>query len=473
MSSPYSFTQGMKSSEIITPFLNISPIFDLINGEYVPGVDGRYYLCGGATPNDAVVGGSNTQKTGLLVLKMARILIRYTCSIGVFFDIEKTFSVARLADLIDREIGIPGYFMEHLLNKRFFYFNGNEYDGNDVSKFFIEKNALIKEELKKNKNLKVPTVFLSNDGVNPVLMLPPMIPHIDSASEINFAKNQELFREGDVDEGGAKKTRDLVLGNLRRILHIDADTLGGEVGMYQTWTAQVQDIINMTGRPQEKETTFLRPGKKLGGPKSLLKLPGLGVECIKGSVLKNGNEWMYPDPFGKDEFIDDDGKSNPDLMEYFYAPYRNKSGISGGHETFIGSQSLGIQEDLTMFHNLKKSNYYGYVDKNPQSQTLVLFPEMKLSRTTIRQKINETDTLCRALGITYQYGKIIKHMLKLDQKYRMSIEDFYDKVGKVLDWEFILNETVDYWFINPDLNKKTLSTFELMRIAVGEGDPKF
>jgi len=203
------------------------------------------------------------------------------------------------------------------------------------------------------------------------------------------------------------------------------------------------------------------------------KLPALGVEIIRGAPLKNGQEWLYPDPYGKDEFFDADGKASPDLMEYFVSPYRNKNGISGGHTSFIGSQHLGIQEDLTAYHNLKKHKFFGYDSDNPRGHSLVIYPGSRLGRTTIRGQINEDLCLRRALCITYQYMNKMKYDLTLDQKYRMTIEDFYEKIGKLMDWEWILNETVDYWFINDDIKKTTLSTFELMRIAVGEGDPKF
>jgi len=473
MSSPYGFLSGMKSSEVTTPFINYSYIFDQLNGEDVKGVNGRYYLNGGMTPNNAVVGGSNTQKSGKLALMMSRVLARIKPSAGFLFDIEKTFAVSRVADAINREIGDSDYFKHHILDQRFFYLSGNEYDGTDVHNFFKEKNAMIKEEAKKNKNLKIDTPFLANDGVSAVKMFPPLIPMIDSGTEMGFSKAMKDFQEGDVDEGGAKKTRDMVIGNLRRIVHTDADSLGAEVGMYQVWTAQVEDIINMTGQPLEKQTTFLRQGKKISGPKSMKKLPALGVEIIRGAPLKNGQEWLYPDPYGKDEFFDADGKASPDLMEYFVSPYRNKNGISGGHTSFIGSQHLGIQEDLTAYHNLKKHKFFGYDSDNPRGHSLVIYPGSRLGRTTIRGQINEDLCLRRALCITYQYMNKMKYDLTLDQKYRMTIEDFYEKIGKLMDWEWILNETVDYWFINDDIKKTTLSTFELMRIAVGEGDPKF
>ncbi len=40
----------------------------------------------------------------------------------------------------------------------------------------------------------------------------------------------------------------------------------------------------------------------------------------------------------------------------------------------------------------------------------------------------------------------------------------------VVDWNDILENTVDYWFTNPDIKKFTVTTYELIRIAIGERD---
>lgn len=471
MSSPFSFVKEVKSSNIIIPCFNFSPIFDLINGENVVGVDGVTYLNGGLCANNAVTGGNNTQKTGLTVLGMVRLLTRFQNSLVFFFDIEATFSVSRLEKMIDREMGVPGYFRDHILNKRFFYYSRNDsFDGSSVHNWFKETNKAIKQDIKDKKNVYMMTPYPGNDG-EAIRVINPIMPVTDSISEMHFTKTALHFQEGDVDEGGAKKTRDMVIGNQRRIVYEDCDVLGGEVGMLQMWTAQVVDIINMTGQPLEKESVFIRQGKKLKGPKSLMRIPQTGYEIIRGSALKNGQEWMYPDPFGKDVFIDKDAKENPDLLSYSITPYRNKSGSSGGSFFFIGSQALGIQEGLTMYHAMKTSEMFG-IEGNAVTHACVLYPECKVGRTTIRKKLLDDVKLYRALTICYQMWFMQTYWLAMDNKYRITPEKLYELIKEQgYDWNDILENTVDYWFDNPDIKKHSLSTMELLKIAIGERKP--
>lgn len=472
MASPFSFVQEIKSSNIINPCFNYSALLDMINGEWVKTPAGEYILNGGLCANNAVTGGNNTQKTGLTVLAMARMLCRIQHSIVVFFDLEATFSVQRLARFVDREMGIPGYFFKEILNKRFFYHSRNDgNDGSSVHNFFKETYQKIKQDIKEKKPIYMETPYADNEG-KPIEIIIPITVVVDSISEMHFTRTSAHFQEGDVDEGGEKKTRDMVIGNQRRIVYEDCDILGGEVGFVQLWTAQVVDVINMTGRPLEKESVFIRQGKKLKGPKSLMRIPQTGVEIIRGSALKNGQEWLYPDPFGKDVFIDKDAKENPDLLYYSVSPYRNKSGSSGGSYGFIGSQALGIQEGLSMYHHLKTSNMFG-LEGNAVTHACVLHPECKVGRTTIRKKLLDEHKLNRALIICYQMWHMQMFDLSLEPQYRMTPQELYEKIkARGYNWDDILDQTVDYWFTNPDIKKTTVSTKQLLAIANGEQDLK-
>lgn len=468
MASPLSFISKIKSSETILPCLNYSPVFDLVNGEPVIGKDGVTFINGGLSRNNAVVGGNNTQKTGMTVLAMARALIRFKTLSVLFGDIEATFNVTRLGQIVDREIGIEHYFRDNILNKRFFYFNRNDgCDGGFVHDQFKAIAASIKDDIKNKKDIYIDTPFLDNEG-KVLKIITPTVVVIDSISEMHFVKVSEHFQEGDVDEGGEKRTRDMAIGNLRRIVYEDADILGGASGVYQIWTAQVADIINMTGRPLEKESVFIRQGKKIKGPKSLMRIPQTGLEIIRGSALKQGNEWMYPNPFGKDVVVDNNARENPDLILYSISPYRNKSGLSGTSLSFIGSQSLGIQEGLSMYHNLKTSGYFG-LDGSNISHACVLYPEVKMGRTTVRKLLATDDKLLRAITIVWQLWFANTFWLDMDNKYRITPEELFTKIKDLgLDWNDILENTVDYWFDNPDIQKHTVTTMELVKVALGE-----
>ena len=474
MASPHSFVKAMKSSDTVIPTLQFSPMMDMINGEFLVGPDQVTYMNGGLCRNNAVTGGNNTQKTGQTVLMMANALYRYHTLIVAFKDIEATFNVGRLADIVDELFGIPGYFYAEILDKRFFYFSRNDIenpcDGNFVHQWFKDRHADVKQAIKEKQNIYINTPYPGNDG-NAVKIISPIMTVVDSISEMHFAKTSAHFQEGEVDEGGAQKTRDLVIGNQRRIVYEDCDVLGGEFGAYQVWTAQVTDIVNMTGQPLEKESVFIRQGKKLKGPKSLLRIPQIGYEIIRGSALKSGQEWMYPNPFGSDVVIGKDAKENPDLLFYTTNIYRNKSGSSGSSLFFIGSQSLGIQEGLSMYHAIKTSDMFG-LEGSAISHACVLYPECKVGRTTVWKKSIEDKKFYRALGICYQMWFMQTFWLTLEHKYRMTPQEMYNKIKEQgYDWNDILENTVDYWFTNPMITKHTVSTLELLKIALGERKP--
>lgn len=474
MSTPHAWASKQKSSNTVIATLQYSPMMDMINGEFLVGPDGITYMNGGVCRNNAVTGGNNTQKTGQCVLMMARVIVRYHTSITVFFDIEATFNVNRLADEVDREIGIPGYFFDKVMDVRFFYFSRNDIanpcDGNFVHQWFKDRHGEIKQSIKEKADIYIATPYAGNDGLI-MKIISPILTITDSISEMHFAKTSAKFQEEEVDTGGAQKTRDLVIGNQRRIVYEDCDVLGGEFGAYQVTTAQVTDIVNMTGQPLEKETVFIGQGKKLKGPKSLLRIPQIGYRIIKGSALKSGQEWLYPNPFGSDVVIGKDAKENPDLLFYTTSVFRNKSGSSGSSLFFIGSQSLGIQEGLSMYHAMKTSNMFG-LEGSIISHACVLYPECKLGRTTVWKKSIEDKKLFRALGICYQMWFMQTFWLKLEHKYRITPQELYAKIkDQGIDWNDILENTVDYWFTNPDIKKHTVSTMELLKIALGERKP--
>lgn len=470
MASPFNFLKKMESDETTVPMLNFSPLFDVLSGYYIEGHDNVYYLNGGLTPNNAVTGGNNTQKTGVCVLALARTIVRYTSSVALFFDLEATFDVGRLAKLVDREAGIDGYFNDKILNQRFFYYTRNQgLDGTAMHNLIKEYYQSVKEAIKNKEDVYMSTVFKDKNG-KPLNILNCTLLVCDSISEMPFTKTSIHFQEGDVDSGGEKRTRDMQIGNLRRIVYEDADNLGGEVGFYQIWTAQVVDIINMTGRPLEKESVFIRQGKKLKAPKALLQRPPLGIEIFRGSALKNGNEWMYPDPFGKDVVIDKDAKEMPDLIQYTSGTYRNKSGPSGLIVSFIGSQALGIQEELSMYDTLKKNDYFG-LDGSKVSHACTFYPDVKLGRTTIRAKIADDKKLRTALTLQYHLLINNKMNLTMDNKYRLSPQEVYEKIkARGYDWDDMLN-TVYFWHDNKDIKEPTLCVMELLKIALGEKKP--
>ncbi len=467
--SVFSFLQNMESSDSVHVSLPFSPLFDMINGRYFKGFDGRKYLNGGITENNATIGGSNTQKTGQLVFAICRFLHRFPMGVVIYADSESTLDIGRLADAVDALFGVEGYFYDNIYGTRFIYKAGNdEFDGTELHNLIKAAYKNFKQN-QANPEMYVESPFLDKNNDRIKIVMPILIP-CDSLSDLRFNEASAKFVEGDVDEGGKKRTRDMEFGNLKRVVFEDAHHLGGIAGLRMWWVGQVADVINMDGKPQEKQSTFIRQGKKVAKcPKAILQLPSIGYEIIRGSALKSDQEWMYPNPLGRDVVIDADARENPDLLQYTFTMFRNKRGSSGLQCTFIGSQSDGIQEGLSMYHTVKSDNYFGLSVGSKVSHACDLLPDLKVGRTTVRNILAENHKFYRAVTICYQMWFMQTYWLRLDPKYRMTPAELYEKVKQLgYDWNKLLENTVDYWHLNPAIEKESLSTLELLDIANGE-----
>lgn len=463
--------------------LNVSPIFDMLTTSMIKGKDGVWYQNGGLMPINALAGGNNTQKTGRTVKDVAALLYRFQNAIILYGDTESTLDISRLAEEVDRLFGEEGYFSDNIEDKRFFYMpNSAGVDGtmlhNKVIEIYKTITALSeskdKAEQEAYKDLFLDTPFWSSKTNKHIQVMQPILFICDSISEVLFDDLMfKQFDDGDIDAGGKKRTRDMEIGNLRRILMTDACILGPRVGLRSYWIAQSADVINMDGRPKEKDSTFLRHNKKLSAPKAMLKLPHIGVEIIKGTVLKQADHSVTY-PRGKDSTISSNAKSNPELVQYLTTVFRNKSGSSGGDIAFIGSQSEGILESLSMYDTLKDNKYFG-LEGSAVRHNCALIPDVSLMRTTVRDLLEgpeANDKLKRAIEICWQLWYEQTFWDNFPEEWKLTPTELFAKGKEAgLDWDDILENTIYYWHDNPQIKKHTLTVYELMEIVVGGKKP--
>lgn len=475
-----SFIKDYGSESNLHIGLNTSTLFDIWTGNYIKNKEGVWFLNGGVFPIMALAGGNNTQKTGKAVKDCSVILYRFKNSVIFYGDQESTLDLERFARTVDDLYGIPGYFREHIENKRFFYMpNSDGVDGTvlhnrvrEVHDSILElKNSKDKEKQEQYKALMINTPFWSKKKNAYIQIFSPMLFVFDSISETKFDKLAfKQFDEGDIDSGGKKRTRDMEIGNLRRILVEDTCYLGPRVGIMSYWIAQTSDKISMDGKPLEKDTTFIRQNKKLSAPKAILKLPHLGVEIIKGVPLKNSDgTQMFP---SKDSGTLLDAKLNPDMIEYHTSIFRNKMGGSTTScVSFIGSQRKGINDGLSMYYILRSAGYYG-LPGNPSTHRCALYPDVTIRRTTIHDQIENDKRLERALGICYQLWYIQSFWADINPNFRITPEELYELVKEQgHDWNEIL-DTIDFWHDNDEFIKQpTLTLYELLEIAVNKKKP--
>lgn len=464
--------------------LNVSPIFDMLTTNMIKGKNGVWYQNGGLMPINALAGGNNTQKTGRTVADVASLLFRFQHAVILYGDTESTLDISRLAEAVDRLYGIPGYFAEHIEDVRFHYMpNSAGIDGTELHNKVIEIYKTItalaeskdKAEQEAYRQLFLDTPFWSEKSQKYIQVMHPILFVCDSISEVMFDNLMfKQFEEGEMDEGGKKRTRDMEIGNLRRILMTDTCILGPRVGLRSYWIAQSADVINMDGKPKEKDSTFLRHNKKLAAPKAMLKLPHIGIEIIKGQVLKQ-TDHSVTYPRGKESTISSNAKSNPELVQYFTTVFRNKSGSSGGDIAFVAGQAEGILEHLSMYDMLKDNAYFGLVGSAVR-HACALLPDVSITRPTVRDMIEGPEAnpkLQRAIEICWQLWYMQTFWENFPAEWKLTPAEIYEK-GKAqgLDWDDILENTVYFWHDNPEFIKEhTLTIFELMEIVVNGKKP--
>ncbi|AEV89703.1 putative UvsX [Pseudomonas phage OBP] len=464
--------------------LNVSPIFDMLTTSMIKGKDGVWYQNGGLMPINGLAGGNNTQKTGKTVKDVAALLFRFKSSVILYGDTESTLDISRLAEEVDRLFGEEGYFAENIEDIRFHYMpNSAGIDGTELHNKVIEIYKTIhalseskdKAEQEAYKQLFLDTPFWSAKANKHVQVMQPILFICDSISEVLFDNLMfKQFDDGDMDEGGKKRTRDMEIGNLRRILMTDTCILGPRVGLRSYWIAQSADVINMDGRPKEKDSTFLRHNKKLAAPKAMLKLPHIGIEIIKGTVLKQ-TDHSVTYPRGKDSLTSTNAKSNPELVQYFTTVFRNKSGSSGGDIAFVASQAEGILVNLSMYDSLKENKYFG-LDGSAVRHSCALLPDVSITRPTVRDMIEGPDAnpkLQRAIEICWQLWYEQTFWDNFPEEWKITPAQLYEK-GKErgLDWDDVLENTIYFWHDNHEVIKKhTLTIYELMEIVVGGKKP--
>ena len=149
---------------------------------------------------------------------------------------------------------------------------------------------------------------------------------------------------------------------------------------------------------------------------------------------------------------------------------RGKGGITGLPFTLIVSQTEGIMPGLSEFHYCKEAGYG--IGGNLQNYYLELLPDVKLSRTTVRKKLNENSSLQRAVEIQSEMLQLIQFQRWTDVPDPKELYEGLKAMG--YDWDMILSQTRGYWVCEEDehlVEKKFLSTFDLIRMLRSEYKP--
>lgn len=423
-------------------YYNIGALMDIPTGDYVRGERGENILNGGLGALTAVAGKPNTFKSTIqhfMTLSAAAKIASsgYAPFINtldtemnmipkrlLFFS--KTFEEFKDIDIMDEGIWQVTDQTKHM--------------GDDW--FQRMKDYLREEKIKNAKSYTFKTPFIDKNG-KPIWVLFPTFGQIDSLSKFVTSDVEKMQKENQLSEGqtiymrqGLAKARMLMelpgLCNATSHYTIVTTHIGKNTTMMQAGGAQIP----------VKQLQHMKADESIkGAPLDFFFLTNNLWQAVSSTAL------IHKDTKGPEfpRVQSDKEENSGDLNKVTMKLLRNKSGPSGHSIDILLSQRDGVLPSLTEFYFLKEHDRYG-IEGNNLNYSLILFPGVNLTRTTLREVIDNNAKLRRAIKITAD-------LLQIQQIYRTlplkvpPLADLYKKLDELYGWDTILN-TRDYWTFN-------------------------
>lgn len=444
-------------------FYNIGALLDIPTGKYVRGEKGENLMNGGLSVFTAVMGKPNTYKTKVARFMMLSAASKVASS-GIFpyinsYDTEVNIDVEHCLSLAHRfepfkDIDLCREGIWGITDKT--HHLGNEW-------FKILKDFLRNEKIKNRKDYTFSTPFLDKD-YKPIQVIFPSFGDLDSVSEFSTADVEDIHNKNELGDS-AGNTIHMRSGLAKTRLLMEIPGVCNAASHYLIMTAHVGKEIPMGQGPMAiptKQLPHMKPGEVVKGVAGkFLFLSNLLWQTV-GSTTLNNQSTKGPEYPKTRERVDE---GSMDLNLVTIKLVRNKSGASGYSFNLIVSQTEGVLPSLTEFHYIKENGRYG-LEGNDRNYHLTLYPDVSLSRTTVREKIDNDPLLRRAIKITADLLQIKTFYKELPFEVP-EVKDLYEKLSKQYDWKTLL-QTRDYWtFNNYDNPVKFLSTYDLLEIYYG------
>jgi len=460
----------MRQAPKIRPLINIGSLMDVITGFYVKGVHNENILVGGLGQITGLVGIGNSFKSTILhymMLSAADKISYATDTAMITYDTESNMQSDRLQTMLDRFDHISE--KDPLNNGGWVVTDKSTYHG---EVWYDELKKYLKEKTKDSKDHTYRTPFSDRDNEE-ISIMTPTFTEIDSLSEFETSDVYKIQDENMLGESGANMLYARAALAKNRLLG-ELPHLASSSSNYFLMTAHLGSEMALAGSQYQAQP--------------LKKLQHIGVgKKVKGVSDKlyflTSNFWMAVDAkpymnqgtkspeYPKDSTETTD-QGNVDLNIVTLKLLRTKTGRSGSSIELLVSQSEGVLPTLSEFHYIKSQDRFGMIG-NVQNYGIVLYPDAKLSRTTIRTKIDADSKLRRAINITSE-------LCQLHQYHRGSMSDilctpeqlYEDITKKGYSWDMILGETRGWWTLNNDQGDlKFLSTKDLLEMRLGLYEP--
>jgi hypothetical protein len=447
----------------VRPLLNIGALLDIPTGTYVQGKYGESILNGGLGILTGIVGIGNNFKSTIahyMVLSGLASVIGMCPSFISTYDTEMNIHESRLRALAqqffpDKDILTDGTWIVT---------DTTVYTGN---KWYEEFKSYLDKKQTNKKELTVELPFLERDGKTLITTIVPTFGEIDSLTEFSTEAVGKMQQENELGDSGAN-TMHMRLGADKARMLMEIPTRINQNTHYLVVTAQLGKDVNIASGPfapqPTKRLTYLQNNDAIKGVgnKFFFALSNLW-HARNASPLINQSTKGEEYPLDKDDVK----VGSTDLNVVTLRQLRSKSGRTGVVLELLVSQTSGVLPTLSEFHYIKNMDKFG-LNGNNITYRLDIYPDLVLSRPTIREKINNDPLLRRAINITSELCQIMQFMTDVDKDLLCTPKELYDDIKSLgYDWNVLL-QTRGWWTINNDKHPVPfLSTMDLLRMRKG------
>lgn len=441
--------------------INIGALLDIPTGFYLTGKYGESILNGGLGALTGVVAIGNNFKSTIMHYMMlsAASKISYATDTSMStYDTEINIhehtlnKFAKKIDLFaERDVLADGTWT--ITDKTIYYAN----------EWFELLKEFLNHKKKNHDKIMVETPFIDRDG-KLLRIITPTFGEVDSLSEFETADVAKIKDDNELGESGGN-TIHMRQGLAKTRFLMDMPILSNANYHFMLITGQIGKQLQIATGPipqaPTKKLNYLKNGDTIKGVTD--KFTFLMSNCwhaYNATPLLNQSTKGPEYPRNPD----DNTSGDTDLNIVSLRQLRSKSGPSGIVIDIIVSQSEGVLADLTEFHYIKNEDRFG-ISGTLQHYALDLMPDVKLSRTTIRSKLNENPKIRRALNITSELCQMKNLWRDVDKSLLCEPKELYqDLINLGYDWDVLLN-TRGWWTINNDKQPiPFLSTMDLLKM---------
>ena len=479
---------SVKPAEPIIPFLPVGGLFDIPTAAHVVGIHGQMVMSGGFGPITGVVGKPHMFKSTILKSLLYRAMLRIFSTMNtsaLMYDTEITVVEAHQRDMIaymsshfddlrNQYYSDTGTLVRDMFdpeNQCLVFTNRNKYNGDE---YYELLKTILRAKNPENKQKKgdekidafkwIDSPFFDRDGKSPLKVLLPTLGDVDSLSEFRTASDDEVQEH----ELGSK---DALTGFMKEGLNKTRFVMGlpqltTQNFHYMGLTGQIGKEIAMSSGPMpsapQKQLSAMKSGDVLKGVSGkFISLSNVCWQAIKTTPslqthrIEDGPKYPLNETSGN--------KYDNDVYEIDLACLRNKNGPTGFTIQIVVSQSKGVLFDLTEFHFIKSHEYWG-LEGNQQNYRCTFLPDVPLSRTTIRKKLDSETKLQRAINIASEMLQLKLFNPSWWGMYGCTPQELYQGLkDKGYDWDELL-ATRGWYSFDANHPIKELATLDLLRM---------